>query len=123
MSTGLTNSDVHALALENNGVLYAGSNGGGIFRNSSFLGIDSNVLQTDISVYPNPFSDNLYIQLPENFKGNFTFRVTDLTGKTIYAQSQNDKSFVWNGSSLPKGVYVLSIENNGKTITKKVVKK
>lgn len=74
-------------------------------------------------VYPNPFSGELNIQLSENVKGNYTFNVTDLSGKTIYTQNQDKKSFVWNGTSLPKGVYVLSIETNGKIIAKKVIKK
>ena len=86
------------------------------------MGVEE-VNQSGFTVYPNPFTNELNVQLPENLKGNYIFKVSDLSGKTIYAQSQNDKSFVWNGSSLPKGVYVLSIENNGKTITKKVVKK
>lgn len=76
-----------------------------------------------LAVYPNPFTNEIKIKLPEYIKGNYDFKVSDITGKTIYRKNQNERSFVWNGSSLPKGVYILSIESNGKTIAKKVVKK
>lgn len=76
-----------------------------------------------LAVYPNPFTNEIKIKLPEYIKGNYDFKVSDITGKTIYRKNQNERSFVWNGSSLPKGIYILSIESNGKTIAKKVVKK
>lgn len=78
------------------------------------------------TVYPNPFTNELNMQLPENIKGNYNFKVTDLSGKTIYTQDRNAdaaKSFIWDGSSFTKGTYILSIESNGKTIAKKVMKK
>ncbi len=80
--------------------------------------------KSDLSVYPNPFTDQLNIQFPENMKGNVIFRVTDMAGKTIYTQTQqSEKAFVFNGASLPKGVYIVTVENEGKVVAKKVVKK
>lgn len=86
------------------------------------MGIEE-VDQSGFTVYPNPFTNEVNIKLPESLKGNYTFKVSDLSGKKIYAQNQSDRSFVWNGSSLPKGIYILSIETNGKAIAKKVIKK
>jgi len=77
----------------------------------------------NVKLYPNPFTNEIFIQLPENVGGSYTFKVSDLIGKTIYSQQQTEKSFVFNGTSLPKGIYILSIESNGKIIAKKVVKK
>jgi len=79
--------------------------------------------ETNLAVYPNPFTNELNIQLPENVKGSYTFKISDITGKIIYSRQQTEKLFVFNGFSLPKGVYILSIESNGKIIAKKVVKK
>lgn len=89
------------------------------------LGVEE-VNPSSFIVYPNPFTNEINIQLPETTKGNYTFKVTDLSGKTIDNQNRNAdtaKSFIWNGASFPKGTYILSIENNGKTIAKKVIKK
>src|SRR5690606_13370289 len=86
------------------------------------MGIDE-MAQSGFSVYPNPFTNELNVQLPENVKGNYTFKISDVSVKVIYTQNQNEKSFAWNGSSLPKGIYIVTIENNGKTIAKEVVRK
>lgn len=93
------------------------------FKINSTMGVDDSV-KPGFLVYPNPFSDNLNIRIPENIKGNYTFKVTDLTGKLIYTQQKSEAvSFVWNGSSLPRGIYILTFENNGKIIAQKVIKK
>lgn len=94
------------------------------FKLNSTLGVNE-VLDSGFTVYPNPFTENLNIQLPSTLTGNYIFRVSDLTGKTIYQNQQSSeiKNFNWNGKSLPKGVYILSVENNGKIIAKRLIKK
>lgn len=89
------------------------------------MGIEEAKLSSFV-VYPNPFTNELNIQLPENIKGDFIFKATDLSGKLIHSQNRNadvSKTFTWNGTSIPTGTYILSIESNGKTIAKKVIKK
>ncbi|MGB3345189.1 MAG: T9SS type A sorting domain-containing protein [Aequorivita sp.] len=80
------------------------------------------IAMSNFAVYPNPFSEQLNIILPQNVMGNYTLKVMDLSGRTVYARNQSDKSFSWDGSFLSQGVYILSIENNGTAITKKVIK-
>lgn len=78
----------------------------------------------DFIVYPNPFSESLNIQLPKNIKGDYLVKLTDLTGKLIHSEnkkSSDSKSLFF--SFLPQGTYVLSIEIDGKTLAKKVIKK
>ncbi|MFA5618785.1 MAG: T9SS type A sorting domain-containing protein [Weeksellaceae bacterium] len=87
------------------------------------MGIEE-IDKSGFTVYPNPFTNEINIKLPENLKGNYTFKVSDITGKLIFIQKNRTESqFVWNGTSLPKGIYILSIENNGKVIAQKVIKK
>lgn len=70
------------------------------------------------SVYPNPASDKLNIVM--DFKKVETAVVLDLTGrKVLESQIGSNKSFI-NVSSLPKGVYVLTIK--GTSFTHKFVK-
>jgi len=77
-----------------------------------------------LSVYPNPFINEINIQLPEDVKENYTFKVSDMTGKVIYIEpGKSENKFVWNGSSLPRGIYIISIESKGKMIAHKVIKK
>src|SRR5690554_5683822 len=91
------------------------------FKINEFLGIQD-VVEANVSIYPNPFSEQLNIILPQNVTGNYTFKVTDLTGRTVYSKNQSDTSFSWDSSFLSQGVYVISIENQGLEITKKVIK-
>lgn len=77
----------------------------------------------DFAIYPNPFSNELHIS-PRNLKGSFTFMVTDLSGRIIHSQEKRSNTdFVWNGASLPKGIYVLYIQSDSGIITKKIIKK
>lgn len=80
--------------------------------------------KSSFTVYPNPFTNELNIQLPENIKGSYNFKVVDLSGLIIFSEySKSENKFVWNGSDLPKGIYILSIESDGKVLTKKVIRK
>lgn len=91
------------------------------FKIAGPLGVQE-LAESNISVYPNPFSDRINLVLPEEVKGNYTFSVTDLTGRTVYTNTQSDKSFSWNTSFLSEGVYIISIENNGTITAKKMIK-
>ena len=91
------------------------------FKINGTLGT-KDLVESDFIVYPNPFSEQLNVILPENIKGDYTFKVIDLTGRTVYTKIQNEISFTWDSSDLSKGVYMLSIENNGTAIAKKVIK-
>ena len=82
-----------------------------------------NTSKSDLSVYPNPFSENITIKIPDDIKGNYSVKFLDFSGRTVYQKSQNEKSFIFNGSLLTKGIYILSIENEGKVIVKKIIKK
>ncbi len=92
------------------------------FKINHSLGIED-IVESNFVVYPNPFSEELNVILPKNVTGDYTFKVTDLLGRTVYSKIQNDKSFSWNSLFLSKGVYIISIENNGMKIFKKVIKR
>ena len=91
--------------------------------NDTFLNIEEVTTASELSIYPNPFSDELNIILPSNVNGDYFFKVIDVTGKTIYSRTQSEKSFVWDTSFLAKGVYILSIESNEKSMVRKVIRK
>lgn len=92
------------------------------FKINGTLAVE-NATNSAFSVYPNPFKENLNIKIPTAVQGKFSVKISDLTGRTVYQKSQTEKSFQFNGSFLPKGMYILSIENQGKVISKKIIKK
>lgn len=84
------------------------------------LGNNEVVLDKSISIYPNPASNKLNIELVggQTIK---TVSIQDFTGKTLIATKSSTEVDV---QALPKGTYLVTIETNqGKKITKKFIKK
>ncbi len=76
----------------------------------------------NFTFYPNPVKDKLSIENPE--LKITSVRVTDTTGKVIINQLVLGKRHEINFSHLPKGVYFIQFEENGKVLkTEKVIKK
>jgi len=74
-------------------------------------------------VYPNPFSEEISIKVPSVAVGDYLLQITDISGKTVFTKKiPAGEKFVWDGKSLPKGIYFFSVINNGKTMVKKVIK-
>lgn len=79
------------------------------------LSVAENAL-TNITVYPNPFNDMLYIKGIENAD----YEIFSIDGKLIQS---GKTSAQLNLSNLSKGLYMLRLSVNGQSETKKIVKK
>lgn len=79
--------------------------GAGIAQNS----------QLDVSVYPNPASDVIYIDGEEG-----ALRLLDLQGKTLFEGNHLGKSTL-NVDSFPTGIYVIQLENASGSYTNRIV--
>ncbi len=73
-----------------------------------------------ISVYPNPASDNVYIQGNDKLEG--TASISDISGKLISSHELNSNTTRIDVSKLPAGVYLLKVVNGGNTEVRKFVK-
>jgi len=73
----------------------------------------------DIMVYPNPFTANFSIKIPEN--ENFkSFTIFDTLGKKIHATSTFQETF--SIDHLSNGMYIINIETDKNKYTKKIIK-
>lgn len=73
-------------------------------------------------LFPNPTSGLLAIALPAT-KGNLTATLTDVTGKTcLIITFETGEVTTLNLETLPKGIYVLQLQNEAGTTVKRVVK-
>jgi len=95
----------------------------GVFHPSLFLycitGIND-LAAGEFSVSPNPATDVLHIQLPENQTG--ILQLIDFTGRIIYSKELNNTSDVeMDVSNLADGIYLLSISGKDWREVKKVV--
>lgn len=90
---------------------------------SHVMGI-SDLTNSELSLYPNPTRGEFYI-LTEKSYGDSKVSIQDMTGKTVYTSTmnlQNQRGTV-DVSSLPTGVYVVTIHTSEGKITKKLIKK
>ncbi len=82
----------------------------------------ANIVETNlmVDVHPNPASDILTIELDQVAKDG-TITLIDQLGKVILTQPLNSLSENIDISSLENGMYILNIESNGRSTTKKVL--
>lgn len=86
---------------------------------------DNNLEIESLRFSPNPGNGqfNLSFYLPE--EGKTMIRVFDSAGNQVYKEKLNKFSGSYNGvvdiSAEPKGIYFLQVEQNGKSISKKLV--
>jgi hypothetical protein len=82
------------------------------------LGIGENVLSR-IVLYPNPFTNEIYISHPELVKN---IQITDVLGQVIKNVTFNGKSVITE--NLSSGIYLVTLESFiGEKLIQKVVKK
>ena len=86
----------------------------------------------NITVYPNPFKDIVSIELDKMMAAHTVF-ITDISGKTVKRihlekASGFTRVIKWNGmddsgSELPSGIYFCIIQNEHRTVVKKIIRK
>ena len=96
-------------------------------RTENVLGVPNNDLFANVSLYPNPMSDNtFYINAPQLDGKNVNVAIADLGGRTVYKETLNFNSnqiTVSTTKSLASGVYLVTMEHDGAMHTFKLVKK
>lgn len=87
------------------------------------LSTENTALQGKISVYPNPVKDFLMIDFKSDQRENANYQVFDTTGKLILKGDLKNIKNEIDASTLPVGMYILSISNENETLkTYKIIK-
>ncbi len=93
------------------------------FNVTAPLGVEDNSLKTKFDIYPNPASDLLSIANFEGIRINGV-TMTDLNGRVVKRNAYSAVEDVEvNVSDLASGVYLLNIETDLGSVTKKIMKK
>lgn len=74
-----------------------------------------------ISVYPNPASDVLHIELGTSSSVNADYTITCTAGREVARGTLNDRSGLWI-SDLARGIYFLNVVHDGQVATVRFVK-
>jgi hypothetical protein len=81
--------------------------------------------QQELSIYPNPFHDELKIVLESTEKGSAKIGIFSMLGQTLY-----EENFKVNAGTnaltihpnIPTGAYVMRVESDGKVMLNKIIK-
>jgi hypothetical protein len=142
-NTGLGRVPVHAIkqmtfnweqGARNQGKIYIGTHGRGIFETDQFVGIEEpsgietakSTKKDQLLVYPNPVIDNMKVDLNTSAAGVANIQVYSLTGQLVMEQSQNlikGKNILsLEMDDLNRGTYIIRTIQNGVTSTGKFIK-
>ena len=77
------------------------------------------IAMNEISVYPNPASNSINIDLP--YETNSPITIVDLTGNVVQRFDAKSKHVKIDVSTLSKGVYFLNIDFDNSRVIKKIV--
>ena len=91
-----------------------------ISAQSVVVSIDEMSIEEQISVYPNPIQEKLFIR----YEGNeqLDIRLLDAIGKQVELDFLTKNQSIISTEDLAKGIYFLRISNGSESITKKLVK-
>ena len=81
-----------------------------------YVGIEHNDIE-ELSVYPNPVSDNLKVECLSQIN---RIAVYDLNGKKVYGVVADSKSIRINLSGMPPGIYLLKAQTEKGMVTRKI---
>lgn len=94
------------------------------FKIEGYAGIGDEFTSGSVDIYPNPTSDNVNLSINSFASDLYYISITDITGKMIYQEEIECKSgennVNINMGDARKGIYLVNIRKQDKTITKKL---
>ncbi len=73
-----------------------------------------------VKFYPNPATDDIWLQIPENININ-KIKITDISGKIVFEVSEINRQKI-SISNLQKGMYIVDILTDKGSVTQKLFK-
>lgn len=117
----------------NYGTIYIATFGNSIYKTNHFVGIsefsDANSLDDNqLTVYPNPATDQAFVKFNTKHIGKALVQVYDVTGKLVYQQDQlltpNENTIELNTQALNNGMYIVYVNDGAqKRHTKLMINK
>lgn len=78
---------------------------------------------TSLNLYPNPATNKVQVELPQNASGEIHVTVSDITGKVVYQQHQSHtQPLIFSVADWSRGFYLVQVTgNNWRAIQKLAV--
>lgn len=94
---------------------------------NSITGVNESFTDLNVRTYPNPADDKLFVALNEPLQGSVKIVLSDLLGHIVYSQevesSKSNSVLKIMTSDFKEGIYMLQVNNESGSITKKVIVK
>lgn len=88
-----------------------------------YLNVNNIVKESAFSIYPNPATDVVNVQIAQS--GEYAVKIYDLAGKEVFNQAASyfneNTAVTLPVSSLAEGIYMISLEGEKQSFTKKLV--
>lgn len=82
---------------------------------------ENNLSEAGFSVYPNPANDRITVSL-EILSAEATITISDVVGNSVVRTRVKDLNTTIDMSMLSKGIYFITVNYGGKTVTKKIIR-
>lgn len=93
---------------------------------SKVANVEENAMVAGLSVYPNPATNNVNVNIDLKNNSNVKLEIVDLTGKTVSSTTYSNvaagsHSYDVNTTAISNGIYVINVITNGERISEKLV--
>lgn len=88
---------------------------------TTLLSVNDIFLKENVEIYPNPVSDNLYIDWTK-VNGEKSLKVVDMLGRVVF-ETANDNTVQVEMANLTEGMYLVHIQTESGNMVKTVIKK
>ncbi|MBK0401888.1 T9SS type A sorting domain-containing protein [Adhaeribacter sp. BT258] len=82
-------------------------------------GLNEHTLQSNVQIYPNPSNGQFKVALTKG--KNYSFTVSDLSGKVIRTQTTRKEDNMLDMTGVAKGIYLLKIQSATESVVRKLV--
>lgn len=90
----------------------------------TFVGIQSHNELDRVSVYPNPFTDQIHLSISESYNKEVSVKIINLLGEEIFESSENPGTLKnIDLSDQPSGIYFIRVEDGRDIVSLKLMKK
>lgn len=121
-NSGLVNNHITAIAIDSNGNKWFGTTDGV----SKFEDKVSSLIETEstidnISLYPNPVSEKIFIKLPQSILDSY-ISIYSINGKKLLSSPNMNNLIDLDMSKYKKGLYLITIITKDGVVSKKILK-
>ncbi len=87
------------------------------------VGLEDTEVIKGVSLYPNPFIEHIYLEIPERIVNNYRLTIHELNGKPLNTKTEKEgKRLKIDATKWASGIYLLKIQHHHQSYMAKIVK-